>query len=135
MTSRKAIKRIEFILLYEPSWFGEFISASGIFLWALATLWTDDFAISGWAWFMPAVGIVFGPLRVLLLFHLDPLPRVLAACGGFVWWSWLCWSMFLIFGIVPTLGAFAALVVGDILTVSKFSLAVLRVNKGYGDGL
>lgn len=134
MSPRKAGRRIALIMEFEPSWIAEFMCAAGILLWSAFT-YGDAFTVRGWAWCMPIIGLAFGPARMALLFRLDPLPRVLAAAMSFVWWAWLTLSLFEAFGRVPTLGAFAALAMGDLLTVGKFSIAALRHREGSGDGV
>lgn len=122
------VLRIALILQYEPSWIAECVSAVGITSWSVLSWYTDMYRLQGWDWFMPGVGIVFGPLRAFLLFHLTLVPRSLAAAAGAVWWAWLYYSMELVWGPVPGEAGFAALFVGDILTAAKFSYSTLHAN-------
>ena len=121
--------RIVLILQYEPSWFAEFMSALGISAWSVLSWFTDDYRIHGWEWLMPGIGILFGPLRAWLLFHLDPAPRVVAAAAGAVWWGWLAYSMWKVWGAVPGESGLGALFVGDMLTLMKFSLAAVLAER------
>ena len=90
-------------------------------------------AITEWACALPGFGLLFGPIRIMLLFRLVPLPRVLAAMLGFVWWSGICYGAWVARGALPGLGAFQALAVGDILTVAKFStLAIFEARARAG---
>ena len=117
--------RIAVILQYEPSWFAEFMSGLGILCWAILSFITDDYRIHGWEWAMPVIGLLFGPLRVWFLVHLDGLPRVLSAGAGVVWWGWLSYAMWHAWGPVPGEAALIALFAGDILTLAKFSFSAM----------
>ncbi len=123
-------QRLVTILEHEPSWFAECMSAVGILLWSCFALVGDDFDLAGGAVMMPMAGLVFGPARLGALFHLDAPPRVIAACLGFVWWAWLLTALGQQFGLVPSHGAFAALAIGDALTVCRFSIVALRLRHG-----
>lgn len=120
-------QRVGLMLEFEPSWFAEAMSATGIFWWAAFALLSDDFDMHASAYVMPCLGLVAGPLRAALLFRLNPMPRVAAAAAGFVWWTTLLAGLMHQYGSVPMEGACLALMVGDALTVAKFSIWAWRL--------
>ena len=116
-------RRLALIVQFEPSWFAECVSAIGILLWSVFAILTDNYGVRGWSLAMPVAGLLVGPSRLFLLFRLDAAPRVAMAAVGFVWWGWICFTLYDRLGIVPAHGALMALALGDLLTVLKFSLS------------
>lgn len=126
MTSSKASRRIANIIEYEPSWFAESGSALGIFLWSMFAMTTDDYKVTGMAWLMPAVGLLFGPLRLMALFQTTPMFRVACAMAGVIGWGWLYATLFASKGLIPGLAGYFVLGYMDMLTVARFSLIARR---------
>lgn len=126
MTSQKISRRISNIIEYEPSWFSESGSALGILLWGYFALISDDYAVTGGAWVMPAVGLLFGPIRMLALFNLTPMLRVLLAAVAIIWWGWLIATLYAFKGSIPALSGYSIGAYMDVLTVARFSLIARR---------
>ncbi len=127
MTREAMRHRLAWVLEYEPTWFPEFGSGLGAILWSLFAYMTDDIAIHGWAWCMPATGLfLLGPMRWVLLFRLRYTPRVLAAVCSAAWWGWIICGAGGRYGAVPMEGGYAVPFAMDLLTIARFSIPCLR---------
>ncbi len=117
------------LLTYEPSWFLEFTGGLGMVLWSLFAYLTDDLAIHGWGWIVPATGFfLLGPCRVTLILAFRrhyPL-RVAAAFAGASWWGYLYIASLHTTGIIPQQGMMLSLITGDVLTLARFSIPCLE---------
>ena len=118
--------RIAWLLDYEPTWFPEFGSGLGILLWSAGCFLTNDWTVSGTDWLLPSIGLLFGPLRWVLLIRLWYPARMLAAFLAGVWWAWITCSLLHRMGIVPMLGAATAVFAMDALTTARFSMPAFR---------
>lgn len=125
MTHVKVVRRISLIIQYEPSWFAECMSATGIFLWALFAVLGDDFILTKHALLLPCFCLMFGPSRFLVLFGLRPELRVLVAMISWSIWATIGTSLFQTNGLLPAEGIIAGVALGDLLTVGKFSIVSL----------
>jgi hypothetical protein len=122
MTTERAVRRIVMIMQYEPSWFAEVMSATGLFLWAVFAFMTDDYDVTGPACILPALCILFGPIRTAALFSLQAQWRVLAAIVAGAFWISIWSSLFTRSGFLPVHGIVIGVLLGDALTIGKFSL-------------
>lgn len=113
--------RVVKLLWYEPSWIAESMSAFGIFLWSLATLFSDDYDWTFPAVAMPALGVLFGPLRLAALLWLWTAPRAMCSLLGAVWWAVLAQTLYLKMGYIGAEGMYFATMCGDLLTLGKFT--------------
>ena len=119
-------QRIGLILDYEPTWSPEFGSGLAIFLWSVACFATADYSIRGEAWIMPSFGLLFGPLRWVLLVRVWYGPRVLVAAVASIWWGWIISALYVHYGVVPAMGAVAGVLSMDLYTMARFSSPCLR---------
>ena len=123
MTGVRAIyRRVDTVLRFEPSWFAECMAGVAMLLWSVSAFITDDHRMNALGYVAPLAGLLLGPARMAFLFRLNPEPRVLAACASFVWFAGLFAALCHTRGTVPGLGLIAAFMLGDLLTVAKFSL-------------
>ena len=129
MTMSKALRRVIFIIQYEPSWFAECMSATGLFFWAVFAFITDDFIKTDTALLLPLFGCLLGPARLLILFGLRAELRVFFAMTNFLVWVVLFDGLFRRYGIVPAEGLIIGVALGDVLTVGKFSLVAQQARR------
>ena len=118
----KVVRRITFIIQYEPSWFAEFMSAASLFYWSFFAMISDDFFSHPNFYTTPALGLLLALTRLFALFRLIPELRVALAMANFLVWMSIFTGLYRVYGIVPAEGLIIGLAFGDVLTVGKFSL-------------
>ena len=113
--------KLDIILQYEPSWIGEAMSSLCLFLWACCMLVSDDYVWTDKAYLLPVACLIVSPIRGYGLMTFSSIMRAMAAVATALLWGVLAYTVFRRYGFIGSGGAYAGLMIGEIVNILKFS--------------